>query len=67
LDARRRQALLSGLGHAQVFITCTDKEFVSRELIPLCPDLFSQTGAFSFYRVLEGSVIPDTIDDPGQI
>lgn len=63
LDVQRRTALLSGLGHAQVFITCTDKEFVSKELIPLCPELFSGEKTFSFFKVQNGTVTADLQDE----
>ena len=59
LDARRRSALLSGLKNAQVFITCTDRAFVSRELAPLCPELFRDDTSFAFYLIQSGKVIPE--------
>lgn len=59
LDVKRRSALLSGLKDAQVFITCTDRAFVSKELAPLCPELFNDEKAFAFYRVQSGNVIPE--------
>jgi DNA replication and repair protein RecF len=59
LDVERRTALLSGLKNAQVFITCTDRAFVSRELVPLCPEMFFDEKAFAFYRVQSGNVIPE--------
>jgi DNA replication and repair protein RecF len=59
LDVTRRSALLSGLKNAQVFITCTDRAFVSKELAPLCPELFNDEKTFAFYRVQSGNVIPE--------
>ncbi|MBN1891394.1 MAG: DNA replication/repair protein RecF [Clostridiales bacterium] len=67
LDVQRRTALLSGLGHAQVFITCTDKAFVSKEIIPLCPNLFTEENSFSFFRVQNGTVTAEPEDDEKMI
>jgi DNA replication and repair protein RecF len=59
LDAGRRAALLSNIGEAQVFITCTDREFIDKELSPLRPDLFTGDERISFFRIEEGKVFPE--------
>lgn len=59
LDAGRRASLLSNIGEAQVFITCTDREFVDKELSPLRPDLFAGDARISFFRIEEGKVFPE--------
>lgn len=56
LDACRRMALLKSIGEAQVFITCTDRDFVSKELIPLCPSMFSDASSIRYFRVHEGQI-----------
>jgi DNA replication and repair protein RecF len=59
LDAGRRASLLSNIGDAQVFITCTDREFIDKELSPLRPDLFSGDARINFFRIEEGKVFPE--------
>jgi len=59
LDAGRRAALLTNIGDAQVFITCTDREFIDKELSPLRPDLFTGDARISFFRIEEGKVFPE--------
>lgn len=59
LDAQRRTALISGLGDAQVFITCTEKSLISEELAPIFPKTLTGGDHFAFYRVSEGQAIPD--------
>lgn len=59
LDAGRRSALLSNIGDAQVFITCTEREFIDNELSPLRPDLFTGEARISFFRIEEGKVFPE--------
>ncbi|NLT11343.1 MAG: DNA replication/repair protein RecF [Clostridiaceae bacterium] len=56
LDAYRRMALLKSLGESQVFITCTDRDFVSKELRPLCPSMFSDTDSIRYFHVREGRI-----------
>lgn len=59
LDAGRRSALLSNIGDAQVFITCTDRAFIDNELSPLRPDLFEGEARIHFFRIEEGKVFPE--------
>lgn len=59
LDASRRAALLTNIGDAQVFITCTDRDFIDKELSPLRPDLFTGDARISFFRIEEGKVFPE--------
>lgn len=59
LDAGRRAALLSNIGDAQVFITCTEREFIDKELSPLRPDLFTGDARINFFRIEEGKVFTD--------
>lgn len=59
LDHHRRAALLSGFGPAQVFITCTDKDFVSGELLPLFPERYTEKQEVSFFRIENGEVYPE--------
>jgi len=49
LDAGRRACLLSNMGGAQVFITCTDRSFIEKELT-------AAGTVLSFYEVADGSV-----------
>ena len=52
LDAERRKCLLSEIGDAQIFITCTDKSFIEQELA----DSMEKTSRIAFFEVSEGSV-----------
>lgn len=56
LDTGRRTALLSNIGDAQVFITCTEKDFFTKELLPLRPDMFSGKDKIAFFRVENAEV-----------
>ena len=59
LDAGRRSCLLSNMGNAQVFITCTDRTFIEKELIDLEKLPSNSTGSkpnISFYEVADGTV-----------
>jgi DNA replication and repair protein RecF len=49
LDEERRACLLSNIGDAQVFITCTDRSFIERELT-------GQSKQITFYEVSNGTV-----------
>ena len=59
LDINRRTALLKSIGNAQVFITCTDRSFIEKELCPICPDLFEKKDNIRFFRILEGQAYLD--------
>ena len=52
LDAARRKCLLSEIGDAQIFITCTDKSFIEQELA----DSLEKASKIAFFEVSEGSV-----------
>ncbi|MBO7563473.1 MAG: DNA replication/repair protein RecF [Clostridiales bacterium] len=52
LDASRRKCLLSEIGDAQIFITCTDKSFIEQELA----DSLKKASKIAFFEVVEGSV-----------
>ena len=52
LDAKRRKCLLSEIGDAQIFITCTDKSFIEQELA----DSLEKASKIAFFEVSEGSV-----------
>ena len=52
LDAERRKCLLSEIGDAQIFITCTDKSFIEQELA----DSMEEASKIAFFEVSEGSV-----------
>ena len=52
LDAKRRKCLLSEIGDAQIFITCTDKSFIEQELA----DSLEKASRIAFFEVSEGSV-----------
>ncbi len=49
LDEERRACLLSNIGDAQVFITCTDRSFIEREFS-------GQSKMITFYEVSNGTV-----------
>lgn len=61
LDSGRRACLISNMGDAQVFITCTDRLFIEKELTART-DLLSDTAdkktSISFFEVSEGTVSP---------
>jgi len=52
LDAQRRRCLLSEIGDAQIFITCTDKSFIEQELA----DSMTKDSKIAFFEVIKGSV-----------
>ena len=52
LDAQRRKCLLSEIGDAQIFITCTDKSFIEQELA----DSLEKASKIAFFEVSNGSV-----------
>ena len=52
LDAKRRKCLLSEIGDAQIFITCTDKSFIEQELA----DSLEKASKIAFFEVSEGTV-----------
>ena len=52
LDAERRKCLLSEIGDAQIFITCTDKSFIEKELA----DSLEEESKIAFFEVTNGSV-----------
>lgn len=53
LDAQRRKCLLSEIGDAQIFITCTDKSFIEQELA----DSLEKSSKIAFFEVVSGDVI----------
>ncbi|MBO4926683.1 MAG: DNA replication/repair protein RecF [Clostridiales bacterium] len=52
LDATRRRCLLSEIGDAQIFITCTDKSFIEQELA----DSMEKASKIAFFEVVDGNV-----------
>lgn len=52
LDAERRKCLLSEIGDAQIFITCTDKSFIEQELA----DSMEKASKIAFFEVSGGEV-----------
>ncbi len=58
LDAGRRTCLLSNLADAQVFITCTDKALIEKELFEMTGIIEPGRGKpeITFYEVSEGTV-----------
>ena len=52
LDAERRKCLLSEIGDAQIFITCTDKSFIEQELA----DSLEKASKIAFFEVSSGVV-----------
>lgn len=58
LDAGRRTCLLSNLADAQVFITCTDKALIEKELFEMTGIIEPGRGnpEITFYEVSEGTV-----------
>ena len=52
LDAQRRKCLLSEIGDAQIFITCTDKSFIEQELA----DSMEKDSRIAFFEVQSGTV-----------
>ena len=52
LDAQRRRCLLSEIGDAQIFITCTDKSFIEQELV----DSMTRDSKIAFFEVNKGNV-----------
>ena len=58
LDAGRRTCLLSNLADAQVFITCTDKALIEKELFEMTGIIEPGRGKpeITFYDVSEGTV-----------
>ena len=53
LDAKRRKCLLSEIGNAQIFITCTDKSFIEKEMNE---DAGQETSKIAFFEVDRGTV-----------
>ena len=61
LDSGRRACLISNMGDAQVFITCTDRSFIEKELMEradLLSDSTDKKASISFFEVSEGTVSP---------
>jgi len=61
LDSGRRACLISNMGDAQVFITCTDRLFIEKELTArtdLLSDSADKKTSISFFEVSEGTVSP---------
>ncbi len=56
LDAGRRRCLLANMEDAQVFVTCTDRNFIERELFDLADPAVSMKSEITFYEVTDGSV-----------
>jgi DNA replication and repair protein RecF len=56
LDAGRRRCLLSNMGDAQVFVTCTDRTFIERELFDFSDASRVKTPEITFYEVSDGTV-----------
>jgi len=56
LDAGRRACLLSNMEDAQVFITCTDRSFIERELTDRSDNVLKNNAGISFYEVADGTV-----------
>jgi len=52
LDVNRRVSLISGMVDAQIFITCTDRSYIEKEL----DALLSSTVKSNFYHVKDGNV-----------
>jgi len=61
LDSGRRACLISNMGDAQVFITCTDRLFIEKELTArtdILSDSADKKTSISFFEVSEGTVSP---------
>ncbi len=59
LDSGRRSCLLQNIGDAQVFISCTDRTFIERELYDSCdkdPVCDVNQRVIRFFEVCDGSV-----------
>jgi DNA replication and repair protein RecF len=59
LDSNRRTYLLQNIEDSQVFISCTDRGFIEKEILETCENdpVCSIAGRqISFYEVLEGTV-----------
>lgn len=59
LDSSRRSCLLQNIGDAQVFISCTDRTFIEKELFDSCesdPVCDVNRRTISFFEVSDGSV-----------
>lgn len=59
LDSNRRSCLLKNIEDSQVFISCTDRDFIEKELLDSCESdpVCSIAGRqISFFEVLDGSV-----------
>lgn len=56
LDKGRRVSLISGMKDAQIFITCTDKNYIANELSELLSDDIKP----SYFHVTRGSIEIDT-------
>lgn len=52
LDAQRRKCLLTEIGDAQIFITCTDKSFIEQEMA----DSLEKASKIAFFEVKNGEV-----------
>jgi DNA replication and repair protein RecF len=55
LDARRRNALVEGMGASQVFVTCTDAAHVGGEM----KELAAREKGMHYFRVARGQVAED--------
>lgn len=55
LDVKRRVSLISGMVDAQIFITCTEKEYIEKEL----KMLVGGTSLPRYFHVEEGKVTPE--------
>ncbi len=55
LDKNRRVSLITGMKDAQIFITCTDKNYISNEL----SELLNNDVEPRYFHVTEGSIICD--------
>ena len=55
LDVKRRVSLLSGMVDAQIFITCTERDYIEKEL----KALLKTDEMPRFFRVEAGNVYPE--------
>lgn len=55
LDAKRRVSLISGMVNAQIFITCTEREYIEKEL----GTLVDSTSLPRYFHVENGTVTPE--------
>lgn len=55
LDEKRRRSLISGIINAQIFITCTDKSYITSEL----QEVIGNSADIRFFHVDKGVITPE--------